>query len=757
MSHTLKRNLFKNIVLILLFVVLFASIFFSLFAISATSTARFDKNKIFPTNLYTTMLDYNQNPIYNDMQIKKIKLVELPKYVPQAFIAIEDKQFYNHSGINTKRMVKAMIENILSGRRKQGASTISQQLIKNTHLSSEKTLVRKLKEIKLALDMEKQVSKDEILECYLNEIYYGSGCYGIAEASHFYFSCEPKDLSLSDAALLAGIIKAPGLYSPINQPENALKRRNLVLSQMEKDSYISSETTKSEQKKPLQLKISNIEDSYNPYMREALREAEKILGLTKQQIASQHLKIFTYYENNKQQALKQALMNESPTTDYNAISISNETGGVSAYVSNFSYPLEQTKRQPGSAIKPVMVYGPAIEKNIISPITQILDEPISFDGYSPQNITKTFDGFVSAKDALARSLNVPAVKVMNYVGIETCKSYAKDLGIPFEEQDKGYALALGGFTTGTNLLQLTSSYLPFSNQGNYWQVRFIDKIEDEHGNIIYQNYHPKKQIFRADTAYLMSDMLNTKHKHTTAKTLGTLPFDTYAKTGTVGTKNGQQNLDANCVSYTSQDTVGVWMGKLDNTPMTNYITGGRQPANAITSYYKQIYSDQPPKSFEQPSSVVQEKIDRMELEQNHQVMLANSFIPERFTQTELFSAFFLPKQKSERFTKIETPELFGKVEGNQAKLYFNAEPYFEYEIIKTVNDKNISIAKYETSSGKTEFSMPIIDGEVACFTLQITLKNHSTNEVLTAKSKPLNLMKSKTSSPEQTAKQKWFL
>lgn len=757
MKQFAAKNIVSSMLKILLLLALFGVIFLGLFAFSVTSTVHFEISKIQPINLTATLYANNLTPIQSQINTSPILLETLPNYVLQAFISIEDKDFYAHKGIHLKRMAKALIENTLSRQRKQGASTISQQLIKNTHLSSEKTVTRKLKELKLALEMERSISKNQILQAYLNQIYYGSGCYGIGEAANFYFSCEPSELTVGQAALLAGMIKAPGFYSPIHKPEQALARRNLVLSQMAKDGFISKQLQQTECEKPIMLSISPLEDDFNSYTREALREAEKVLGLSKQQIAAEGLKIYTYYDNEKQLALKQSIKAEQVDVDFAALSISNQTGGVSAYYSNFSYPMEQVKRQPGSAIKPVLVYGPALNNNHIAPITQLLDEKISYEGYSPQNITKTFDGYVSAQEALARSLNVPAVKVMSYAGIEQCKKYAEELGIPFDEKDNGYSIALGGFTTGTNLLQLANAYLPFSNSGKFWKARFIQKIVDDNGTIYYENYAPKKEVFRSDTAYLMSTMLNTNVKETTAKVLGTLPFETYAKTGTVGTKDGKQNTDANCVAYTEQDTVAVWMGNLDNKPMSNYITGGRQPANAIANYYKNIYQSNKPSKLQMPNTVTEQKIDSIELTENHKVVLASEYTPERYTQSELFSVFALPKSTSKRFTKIDAPKLSGKVVNSEAVLEFFAENYFTYSLYKQVNNKTVLINKFESATGTTSFRMPIISGESARYYLEANLTNTKTNEVLTAKSNTVNLLKPKTTTDKPKPNAKWYL
>ena len=239
-----------------------------------------------------------------------VPLSQLNQHTKDAFISIEDKEFYNHNGLNKKRMAGAMLKNIKSHRLKEGASTISQQLIKNTHLSGEKTLERKLKEMALTRKMEKQFSKDEILESYLNIIFFGNNCYGIENASKYYFNKSAKELSLAESATLAGLIKSPTKYSPIHNSENSLKRRNLVLSEMEKDGKISASDKIQAQQQPIVLDVQRTaSNKLNTYSQSAIDEASKILGITPKQLAIGGYKIHTYQNQEKQQALQNAVDN----------------------------------------------------------------------------------------------------------------------------------------------------------------------------------------------------------------------------------------------------------------------------------------------------------------------------------------------------------------------------------------------------------------------------------------------------------------
>ncbi|MBS7403730.1 MAG: transglycosylase domain-containing protein, partial [Eubacteriales bacterium] len=540
----------------LLFIVasVFASIFFT---ISKSET--FNQNKLINANMKIEVYGDDGN-LLSDKSLfnsQYITLSKIPKETIDAFISIEDKTFYSHNGINPKRIVKAILNNISKGKASQGASTISQQLIKNTHLSSEKTYSRKIKEISLALEMEKKLSKDEILENYLNVIYYGNNIYGIENASQFYFSKSASELTLEEGATLAAIIKSPGFFDPIQHKERCLQRRNLVLFEMEKDGKISKETAQKARETDLVLKINETFDrGQNTYSQGAIMEAEEILKMPAKQIAIGKYKIHTFFSKEKQDALKAAIDSEELGFDQAGISINNLTHGIEAFYGKSAYNVLKTKRQPGSTIKPLLVYAPALNENIVSPATKILDEEININGYKPQNFEKTFRGHLSTREALSLSSNIPAVKILSYVGIPKAKRYATRLGIEFDENDNGYALALGGMTYGTDLKTLAAAYTTFANNGKFYGAKFIKRIEDENGKTIYEAKFVPDEVFREDSNYLMVSMMETSATKGTSKRLASLPFQIAGKSGTVGV--GATNSDAFSVALTTKDTVATW-------------------------------------------------------------------------------------------------------------------------------------------------------------------------------------------------------
>lgn len=661
----------------------FALILFGSFLGGSYLITNIIKYKDIPLNTEVLTSTQLKIPIYdndnklieeeNSFSKKSTSLRELPPYVYQAFISIEDKDFYKHKGINPKRIVSASINNIKNRSFSQGASTISQQLIKNTHLSSEKTIKRKIKEIILTKKMEKVLSKEDILETYLNVIYFGNNCYGISSASEYYFSKPCSKLSLSEACLLAGMIKSPSKYSPINHEENSIKRRNLVLKEMLKDKKISEIDYQKGISSPISLNISKHKaNKLNSYSESCLDEAQKILHLPAKQIALAGYKIYTYQDKNEQKKLDESLKSVNfNDSDYAGMCLDNKSHGITAYIGKSVYKILETKRQPGSCIKPILVYAPALNEDIITPETQILDEKIKIGEYSPENVNKKFSGYTSVRDCVAKSINIPAIKTLSYVGIDKAKRYAQNMGIEFDKKDDNYALALGGMTYGTNLKALCSAYSTFANLGRYSEGKFISYITNDKGDIIYKHTPFEKQVLRADASYLMTDILKHTATEGTAKKLSSLGIEVASKTGTAGNSKG--NFDAWDISYTPSKTIGVWSGKMDNSPSN--IAGGNQPTEVVKNFLKGSKNE----TFEKPNEIVFRDINTIDLENNHTLRLATSDTPQRFRKQCIFSIFNLPKT-SEYFTKLPEADYSISNKSGQKIIKLNAKKYLVYEI-----------------------------------------------------------------------------
>lgn len=696
---------FLKVFFIILFILILTAIIGVAFYVSASyinaRALKLDKQALSSPYISLQVFDSENKPIKEDNELSRsfASISSLSQNTKNAFISIEDKDFYHHKGVNYKRIAKAMLNNVKAGRLKEGASTITQQLIKNTQLSSEKTFERKIKEIALAQKLEASYDKDKILELYLNVIYFGNNCYGIESASNYYFSKSAKDLSVEEASLLAGLIKSPAKYSPIKNYDYALQRRNLVLSQMNSDGLLATdEYTRAKQSK-IELNInSQKKNRLNSYSQASIDEAEEVLGLPAKQIALKGYKIYTYQNQEKQEALDKALNNCNLDCDYSGIVINNKSHYVEAYSGSSNYKILDAKRQPGSTIKPILVYGPALNEDIIYPCSQILDEKTTISDYTPKNVGNVYHGYVSARESLSKSMNIPAVKVLSYLGIEKAKAYAEEMGISFDERDDSYTLALGGMTYGVNIKELAGAYSTFANGGSYTSPKFVFFITDKNNKLVYVNKPQEKQVMREDSSYLITDMLRTCAKSGTAKKLNSLNIDIASKTGTVGKSNSKQNLDAWNVSYTKDQTCGVWLGNLDNTPIS--YAGGNQPTEIVKNYFSTVQDDS---TFDKPSTIVERDIDETELNENHRVMLANIYMPERYKKSELFSSLNLPNDISDKFTSLEKLDISSFVEDEMAIIKLNAKNYLTYDFI--IDGKVIK--QITSKSGEETVSLPL--------------------------------------------------
>ena len=737
----MKKALKISLITILILAIL-GALFVGGFIIYSLSVSKveFSQEKITENTISLQVFNANNVLIKEDNTIfnEKAKLSTLPAYVKEAFISIEDKDFYKHHGINYKRMAKAMLTNIKNMKLKEGASTISQQLIKNTHLSSQKTFSRKLNEIFLALELEKNFTKEEILENYLNIIYFGDNSYGIESASKHYFSKPAKELSLDEACMLAGMIKSPNYYSPVSNSDRCLKRRNLVLNEMLKDGKISEKTYSENVNKKIALNLSHeSSNKLNSYSENAILEASKILKLPEKQIALAEYKIYTYQNPEKQKALQEVFDKLKTENDCALISLNSKDGSIEGFIGDSNFRILEQKRQPGSAIKPLLVYAPAINEDIISPATQILDEPISIDGYSPKNVGGNYNGYVSARECLSRSLNVPTIKIASYVGLDKMKSYISKLGIELDKQDNNYAICLGGFTYGTNLSSLAGAYTSLANGGKYSKPHFINYITDKNGKIVYNSNSNSRRVFREDTAYLITDMLKTSAKSGTAKKLANFKFDVASKTGTVGTAKG--NTDAYNISYTTEDVFGAWIGNMDNSAIST--VGGGVPTEMAKEYFSKIYSEKSPDKFLKPSSVDEIDLDALELENNHRLVKANSLVPEKYRVKEIFSKFNLPEEESETYLKVLPAKINGSVDGfGNVNLWFDAQNFMSYKIYKISNGKENLLNTIENKNGKIEIKDKLKDKERAKYYIETSIENFALNEVTSEKGNEIELV-----------------
>ena len=615
---------------------------------------------------------------------------ELPTHTVRAFVDTEDKRFFSHNGFDYKRILMSAYNNLRSRSFKQGASTISQQLIKNTHLSQEKTLKRKLAEWKLTKRLEKEYSKEEILEKYLSVIYFGHSCFGLRSAAEFYFGKTPQELDIADSAILAGLVKSPNNYSPFKNPENCQKRKVSVLNAMKKNGSIDEKEYAAAREKalPTSPKRSQGENGYAQHVFDELSALSATHGFT----VGGKIEIYTYMDAESQRILSQ-IANTHEQTDKNFCILDTKTRGFKACVSS----VNEIRRSPGSLLKPLLVYAPAIEENFISPATPILDERIDYGGYAPDNYDGSFHGYVSAREALSKSFNVPAVKVLNSLGVERAAEYLNKLGLEVEKEDYSLALALGGMKNGYSLQALISGYGALACGGEYIDGGFIKAIKID-GQTVYKKSQEATRVFSKETAYLTTDMLQTATQTGTAKKLRTLPFPIAAKTGTVGNENG--NTDAYAIAYTTNDVVGVWLGNADNS-FIDYTGGGLpcqylfQIQQALQAYYKQTGRQNA--DFPRPEEVTSVNLDTLAYNQTHTLELADSIAPASLRFSELFKKDNLPLKQADYLSspKIQTPKISLK-NGNVVIEFDESCPvFYEYVIERKSGKEKTTLYKGE--------------------------------------------------------------
>lgn len=541
------------------------------------------------------------------------KSENLPSTLKNAFIAIEDKRFYKHGGVDPKAMLRALKNNLFEKGFKEGASTITQQLVKNTYLSGEKTINRKLKEIKLATMLENSYSKDEILEKYLNKIYFGDGAYGITAAAKRFFGKTPNELTIAECATLAATVKAPSTYNPRSYYEKCMKRKDVVLKEMLTQRMISDdEYVKAKNEKIILAKNEKSSENNLLFVEETINEALQVLNLTTADELSGY-KLCTSIDKDVQNSLPDT-PDYYADCEYASLVIDNRNGKILAYKSSVG----QVKRCPASCAKPWLIYAPALEEGIITQASKILDEKTNFDGYSPSNHGEKYFGYVSAKFALCKSLNVPAVKLATSIGLNKIKKYANKMDVNYTNDD--LSVALGNLSGGITLTELSSAYATLANGGTYRKIGFLTEIISPNGKTVWQRAPLETKVFSSETCYITSDMLAETAKIGTAKKLSALKFPVCAKTGTNGTKNG--NDDAYCVAYTPEYTVGVWLGSLNGEPMPNEVSGGTYPTIIAGDALKNLYRDKTPSVFKKPDDVVPVKLNKSAYENEHKLYLA---------------------------------------------------------------------------------------------------------------------------------------
>ena len=559
--------------------------------------------------------DINGNEIANVHAAENrrpVKIEQVPKDLQNAFVAVEDNRFYEHSGVDPRGIMRALYANIRGRGVSEGGSTITQQLAKNAYLTQDRTITRKIQEVFLALQLERQYTKQEILEMYLNQIYFGQGAYGVQAAAQTYFGKDVDKLTLNECAMLAGIPKSPNYYSPANNMQAAQARKAVVLDQMAKYGYIANsqaQKTKQEQLtlvKPVAKEKDNTAAYFIDYVTQTLIDKYGADAVYKE-----GLKIYTTLDIDMQKAAE-AAVKKLPTyrTDGNGVqqpqaaivAIDPHNGYIKAMVGGRGTDqfnrATMAVRQPGSAFKP-FVFAAALEEHF-TPNTVINDAPIDIGGWRPQNDSGSFSGKVTMREVAQHSINVPTVKIAQKIGIDKPIYYAQAMGISTfvldgAQNDKQLATALGGMTKGVTPLEITSAYGTFANKGVHVEPVVIVKVLDRNGKVLEQSEPKQNSVISANSAAELTDMLQTVIKNGTGRRAD-IGRPAAGKTGTTSNYH-----DAWFVGYTPDLVAGVWMGNDDNTPMRG-VMGGQLPAEIWKAFMQKALAQTPAKNFDGSSA-----------------------------------------------------------------------------------------------------------------------------------------------------------
>lgn len=564
---------------------------------------------------------------------------EIPSRAVEALLAIEDTTFFEHTGINVDAILRAILKDIKAGKMAEGASTITQQLVKNTLLTREKKISRKIKEVLYSLKLEQQLTKEQILERYLNEIYFGHGYYGIKTAADGYFHKELNELTLKEIAILVGLPKAPSTYAPTKNYEISMGRANRVVSRMHELGWIDEDTYKRSLKENPKVYDDTLTQNSAPFvLDEIIRDAKKY-GI--EDIKTGGYKIYTTIDMKLQDAAQKALkesydmavdranaktkkrqkavvIDETPVAEGNVtkeksvlngalVSIDSKSGDILAMVGGVDYKTSpynratQGRRQPGSAIKP-FIYQVALDMGY-SGATELIDISRTYtyekDGqeqkWQPKNYEKNYEGLISLREALVHSRNLATINLVSDISLSVLTKEMKKFG--FGDLPPNLSIALG--TISLSPLEYARYFSAFANKGVQVEPNLVNYIE-KGSSVVYEKKQKSTQIIHEAQVYLMTTILQDVVRNGTGKAAKVEGIEVAGKTGTTNS-----NVDAWFVGYSPTIETVIWFGNDDNTPMNSLETGGRIAAPAFSKYYGQIikFYPQTPRKFDMPQGV----------------------------------------------------------------------------------------------------------------------------------------------------------
>ncbi|KSU85548.1 penicillin-binding protein 1A [Fictibacillus enclensis] len=686
--------------------------------------------------------------LFSEQNRVKAGIKDIPPNVRDAFVAVEDVRFYKHHGVDVRRIFGAALANVTGGFGSQGGSTITQQVVKNTILTNQKSLTRKIQEAYLAIKLEKKYSKEQILEMYLNKIYFGHNVYGIGTAAKTYFDVDRLDqLTLPQTALLAGLPKAPSNYDPLVHPEAAEKRRNVVLGQMEKYGYITKAEADKAKATPVTkgLHKGSLQETriHEAYLQQVIKDIQKMDGMKNVDVFADGLKIYTNMDTKAQEATEDVLQNASFLKNENkklqsgiAI-VDTKTGSIRAIGSGreenlmSAYYASGNQRQPGSTIKPILDYGPAIDHFKWNTGHILKDSPITINGSTIHNFNDEEFGEVSMRQALEKSENTPAVRTFMEVGEDKAVDFANKLGINIDSAPPAYAI--GGFQKGITPLNLAGAYAAFGNEGVYNAPTTIRKIEFPNGDVVKPDTKPVKAM-NDFTAYMITDMLKGVMKSGGTGAMANVPgLNLAGKTGTTNLPkefrdaNGipkSATNDAWMAGYTPSYSAAVWTGynsKKDNEGVHYLDTNQRNYSKLI---FKEVMSrlNHDGSDFKKPNSVVDVTLEKGTNKK------AGEFTPENEKAHELFVRGTEPNQVSDKYDQPASIEGL-KAEYNKKKNAIDVKWNYKgndktiYKVAASVDGtqaaeqtiKDLSFTVPNAEAGKT-------------YSFQVTAINSETNK-----------------------------
>ncbi|SDI98792.1 transglycosylase domain-containing protein [Salimicrobium halophilum] len=624
---------------------------FAYYISNAPELSAEDLKEPFSSKLYT-MNDEFFADLAGTERRTKVSYNDLPQVYVDSVLATEDVRFFEHTGIDPRRIVAAVWANITEGFGAEGASTITQQVIKQSVLSSEKTIERKVQEQYLAFKLDREYSKEEIFEMYVNKIYFGQGAYGVAEAAETYFNKEDlSELTLAESALLAGLPQRPSGYDPYENPELAKDRMNTVLHLMVDHGKISEQ----EAEEARQTEISSMLEErteetkqYQAFIDQVRKEVKNKMGDV--DIYKDGLKIYTTLDPEAQELTEQALAGEGPISWpddqlQTAVAVTDtQTGAIRAigggrdYVSGGLNYASDDPRQAGSTMKPITAYGPAIEYERWSTYHQLQDEPIDINGYSPGNWNNTHLGWMSMRDALANSINIPAVKTLNEIGTDRAGEFANNLGITFGEDGMVLSDALG--VQEVTPIQMAGAFAAFGNEGVYNEPYTVRKVESPDRGTVDLTPEPVSAM-KDYTAYMVTSMLESVVSYGTGTAAKVPGLPMAGKTGTT-----DEDVDSWFNGYSTNYSISVWTGNQDRSSIQS---GKNIPKEMFRHLMGELSADVETADFERPSSAVWVDVE----EGSRPAKLPSAYTPSSQIVTELFHADNQPSNVSSQYQRMD--------------------------------------------------------------------------------------------------------